>query len=190
MPPLFAIVRSKDAPVAIRSSALSLLGDCVDTYPLAVLPYLEDLGEGMLDLIQLEGVFVTPEQIQKTKEQVAREEKEKEEAEKKKKKFDDDEEMFQAPANPSLDSDPTSTNAKLPPLRRAAIHFFALMIRSTIRDAYDQVIGFSAPTGLIQRARNTLGYVASADEDMMVRIMARETVELMDQMQRALLGVD
>ena len=45
------------------------------------------------------------------------------------------------------------------------------------------------PPGLMERTRTTLGYVAAADADNVVRVMAREAVEGLDQLVEAILGV-
>ena len=90
----------------------------------------------------------------------------------------------------TMDSHPTLVNSKIPPLRRAALHFLVLLIRACISRVY-----YMGPTGMlipgvyITRARTTLGYVASTDEDAVVRIMAREAREELGQLSNALLGV-
>lgn len=91
----------------------------------------------------------------------------------------------------TMDSQPTSKNSKFPPLRRAALHFLALLIRAnTTRlynsgDARENVF----PTHLVRRVKTTLGYVAATDEDAVVRVMAREALEGLDQMAEATLGI-
>jgi len=54
VPPLLAIVRNADIPTVLRTSSISLLADCVDTWPLALLPYTQDLCFGFIDLLQVE----------------------------------------------------------------------------------------------------------------------------------------
>ena len=48
-------------------------------------------------------------------------------------------------------------------------------------------IGLGFPTQLIRRTKTVLGYVATTDEDDIVRVMARECVEAMEEMARAVL---
>ncbi|KAI5893359.1 ARM repeat-containing protein [Schizophyllum commune H4-8] len=164
VPVLFSMVRSAYLPTTLRTSALSLLGDCVHTYALAMLPYVPDLTSALLDLLQVEGVVgdTVPEKAgkelpAKTEQQLAEGRKKPEHARRPK------------PA-PSMDSLPTSTNSKFPPLRRAALHFLALLIRTTTQ----------------HRAKITLGYIASTDQDGIVRVMAREAVEELGELERAL----
>jgi len=54
VPPLLAIVQNADIPTVLRTSSISLLADCVDTWPLALLPYSQDLCFGFIDLLQVE----------------------------------------------------------------------------------------------------------------------------------------
>lgn len=90
----------------------------------------------------------------------------------------------------TMDSHPTLVNSKFPPLRRAALHFLAILIRACIsRVYYMGSTGMLIPDVYIARARTTLGYVASTDEDAVVKIMAREAREELGQLSNALLGV-
>ncbi|KAF8890687.1 armadillo-type protein [Infundibulicybe gibba] len=57
VPTLFKIVGSRHVPTTLRTSSLSLLGECVRTHPIALLPYIPDLTEAMIDLLQLESVW-------------------------------------------------------------------------------------------------------------------------------------
>ena len=59
MPPLFAVVRSQHLTTALRTSALSLLGNCADTSDLALSPCAIDLTDAVLHLLQLESVRET-----------------------------------------------------------------------------------------------------------------------------------
>jgi hypothetical protein len=87
------------------------------------------------------------------------------------------------------DSEATSTDSKLPQLRRAALHFIAISVRGLIARVHD---GHELPREIqkvtIGRAASTLSYVALVDEDAIVRLMARETRELLDDLGRAFLG--
>lgn len=94
------------------------------------------------------------------------------------------------PERISMDSESTSTNSKFPPLRRAALHFFSLLIRETTKQIYESSFGGEIfPDVFVKRARNTLSYLAATDEDNIVRVMAREAGEGLDQVVRAILGV-
>ncbi|KAL1747481.1 hypothetical protein HDZ31DRAFT_31894 [Schizophyllum fasciatum] len=160
IPVLFKVVRSAHVPTTLRTSALSLLGDCVQTYSLAVLPYLQDLTSALLDLLQVESVAeINPPP---SKELPA----------------SNPAADPAAKSAPSMDSQPTSTHSKFPPLRRAALHFLALLVRATKQH-----------DGLIRRAKITLGYLSSTDQDNIVRVMARETGEELSELQRAIAGL-
>ncbi|KAF7352810.1 RTP1-C1 domain-containing protein [Mycena venus] len=87
----------------------------------------------------------------------------------------------------SEDSNPTSGNSKLPSFRRAALHFLGLLIRETTRQIYDS----SQPElsgRVFKRIRTTLSYISSTDGDMVVRIMAREGVEALSELEEAMMG--
>lgn len=93
-------------------------------------------------------------------------------------------------ASVSMDSDPTSTNSKFPPLRRAALHFLTLLYRETISQIYDYSLGKSLFTHTsINRAKVTLSYIAATDGDAVVRVMAGEASTLLGQLQREIAGL-
>lgn len=178
VPPLFSVVRNANVPLALRTSCLSLLADCVDTYPLAMLPYMEDLSQAMVDLLQVEHV-PSQEPTRKT-EAAAQGEKAGMETEPHKDN------------RPTLGADPTSKDSKIPPLRRAAIHFLSLLIRATTKLVYEESTINPAgiyDRGSFRRLSVTLGYISSTDEDNLVRIMARETKENLQELQKAALGL-
>lgn len=168
VPPLSATVRASHFPTTMRTSALSLLAQCAKTNSLALLPYTPDLAAAMIDLLQLESVSAQAAPR-------AGEEK-------------DPQENQAAPR--TMDSEPTSTNTKLPPLRRAALHFLSLLIRACTTQIYESTGGHHSvlPASFVKRAKNTLGYVAATDEDAVVRVMARETNEGLEQLANALMG--
>lgn len=88
------------------------------------------------------------------------------------------------------DTEPISKNTKLPLLRRAAIHLLSQFIRETTREAMESSSRHTVLTSSdVERAKSTLGYVASTDEDTIVRVMARETGELLRDMEKARLGL-
>ncbi|KAF8812411.1 hypothetical protein BYT27DRAFT_6419485 [Phlegmacium glaucopus] len=182
VPRLFAIVRSSDIPTALRTSSLSLLSTCINTFPLAVLPYVEDLSSAMIDLLQIESVPLAHDHKAKTKAPINLTGKDSEPSE--------DSEPIVEPQ--TMDSNPTSKNPKFPPLRRAAIHFLSLLIQVATRQLYDQLgtdLPVIFPRVLFDRLRVTLGYVSSSDADNVVRLMARDATEGLKQLQRATLGI-
>ena len=94
------------------------------------------------------------------------------------------------PQPPMMDTHPNEANSKFPPLRRAAIHFLTLLIRACTARVYDMgPAGMLVPDAYIPRVRMTLGYVASVDEDAVVRVMAREAREVLEQLSNALVGL-
>lgn len=126
-----------------------------------MLSYVVDLAEAMIDLLQIES---TPSPVPQGN-----------------------------PANdeaPTQEFEPTSNNSKLPPLRQAALHLLSLAFRETTKAIYDSSFGESIfSNSLMRRAKTTLSYVASTDEDVVVRVMAREAGETLDQMQQAIVGI-
>lgn len=179
VPRLFAIARSSDIPTTLRTSSLSLLSTCVNTFPLAMFPYVEDLSSAMIDLLQIESVPLAHDHKPKTKTPTNLTGKDSEESE-------------QTDEPQTIDSNPTSKNPKLPPLRRAAIHFLSLMIQATTRRLYDQLeteVSVIFPRALFDRLRVTLGYISSTDADNVVRLMAREAAEGLKVLQQAILEI-
>ncbi|KAF8231899.1 hypothetical protein L208DRAFT_1361765 [Tricholoma matsutake] len=164
VPPLLRTLRSQNVPTVLRMSSISLLAECVKTDTLSMLPYLSDLGNTIVDLLQLETVSTNPRSSEKG-----------------------DDTADQAP---TMDSNPTSTNSKFPPFRRAAVHFLSLLFRETTKQIYESSFGGSVlPDGFIRIAKTTLSYVASTDQDTLVRVMAREAGEGLQKMQQAMIGL-
>ncbi|KJA30045.1 hypothetical protein HYPSUDRAFT_125960 [Hypholoma sublateritium FD-334 SS-4] len=178
VPPLFATARRSNIPTALRTSSLSLLAECVDTYPLAMLPYVEDLSQAMIDLLQIENIPL-PQRKPESKEDPSTGGTIEQNATAKQ-------------STPTLDSDPTLKNSKFPPLRRAAIHFLSLLIKAAMKLVYDGAdinLAKIFPRVFVRRMSVTLGYVSSTDEDNMVRVMARETKESLEELQAAAFGL-
>ncbi|KAF5321604.1 hypothetical protein D9619_000281 [Psilocybe cf. subviscida] len=196
VPPLFSMVRQRNVPTALRTSALSLLATCVDIYALAMLPYVVDLLRAMVDLLRTEGVTAQPEDVRR---QMAANASANTGPSDESKDKDPDagtnmdsegEDKPQAP--PSLDIDPTSKNAKFPPLRRAALHFLSMLVRSATALVYDgttRLSGDMFPRDLVRSISVTLGYIAATDEDSVVQVMARETKKNMEELQQAVFGL-
>ncbi|KAF5369873.1 hypothetical protein D9758_001077 [Tetrapyrgos nigripes] len=175
VPPLLTVVRSRHAPTTLRTSSLSLLADCQKTQSLSLLPYFIDLSEGMNDLLQVEMVTFHPGSEKKTENKG---EKVEEKA------------LTRESAPQTMDRNPTSTNSKFPPLRRAALHFLSLLLQGTTEQIYESSFGTNLfPSELLQRLKITLSYISGTDEDMLVRVMARETLEQLAQLEQAVIGL-
>ncbi|KAJ8522977.1 hypothetical protein ONZ45_g477 [Pleurotus djamor] len=175
VPPIFNVVRSRHIPTALRTSSLSLLATCESTYSLALIPYAMDLADAMLDLIQVESASNAPAQRSRNKDKDTKEV---------------NSDSSTKPSPDVMDDQPTTTNSKLPPLRRAAIHLLSMLTRSAIKQLYTESSqGQPFPPRLIQRAKTTLSYVAFTDEDMRVRVMAREAGEYFEQLEQAAIGL-
>lgn len=166
VPRLISVFRSSYAPTVLRTSAVSLLTQCVKTSTVSVLGYVDDLAGGMIDLFQVEMVRSPPKDGDRGK----REAEEHEGVE-------------------ALDSKPTAIDPKLPPLRRAALHFWTTLLLQLTHATYDGTMVERLPATLLRRAKVTLGYIASTDEDGIVRVMAREANEAIDQLNKATLGI-
>ncbi|OJT09025.1 hypothetical protein TRAPUB_50 [Trametes pubescens] len=163
IPPLFQVVRASHFPTVLRASAISLLAQCVNTNALAVLPYTVEFADAMIDLLQVESVPATQRKPTRS----------------------EPEPDVKAPHAAS------SVNAKFPPLRRAALHFLALLTQACTRHVFEtgSAERLLLPPGLFRRAKTTLGYVAATDADDVVRVMARETVDALDQLAEAIVGL-
>ncbi|TBU43355.1 hypothetical protein BD309DRAFT_960924 [Dichomitus squalens] len=190
VPALFQVVRTTQFPTVLRTSAISLLAQCIKTNALAVLPYIVDLADAMVDLLQIESAAAAPHKPSLRPKRSADTKSEREEAHA---DADADQEGQHdtPPAPPTMDTQPTSTNTKFPPLRRAALHFLSLLIQACTSRVYEtgDAEGLMLPPGAMKRARTTLGYVAATDADDVVRVMARETTEGLDQLAEALIGL-
>ncbi|KAI0036174.1 hypothetical protein K488DRAFT_41568 [Vararia minispora EC-137] len=163
VPPLFAIVRTSHLPTTLRTSALSLLGQCADTSDLALLPYIADLTDAMVHLLQIETVRIGN---------------------------DIAEDSIGPDDVPTMNNAPTATNPKFPPFRRASLHFLALLVRAYTRRAYEDpkatVFLGEFPT---ERIATTLRYIAGTDADNITRVMARELIEALHDADRAQVGL-
>ncbi len=201
VPPLFKLVRTQEIPTILRTSALSLLAECINTYSLAVLPYIEDLAGAMIDLLQIESTPIQ-QQSREAKDKQAtpdtqhrdnenNEEKKAGESSPKGTKASEVTEEETAKSPLTMDEAPTSNNSKFPPLRRAALHLLGLLIKEATRHVYESTSPGSVflPQQLVSKATATLGYIASTDEDGVVRVMAREVREQLSDLQRAKLGL-
>ncbi|KAJ1308574.1 hypothetical protein OPQ81_004273 [Rhizoctonia solani] len=168
VPPLFRVIRAHTLPTVLRSSALSILSQCVETYPVSVISWTDDILSGMLDILQLESVQTVPLSRK------AREEMRNQEATK---------------LDSAVDSRPQKIDSKLPPLRRSALHCFALIIRSMVEGVYEGTR--PARLGSLRgKAVTVLDYLRITDSDPVVRTQAAETLSLVKQLGRAELGLE
>ncbi|KAG8218849.1 hypothetical protein J3R82DRAFT_4528 [Butyriboletus roseoflavus] len=156
VPRLISVFCSSYAPTVLRTSAVSLLTQCVKTSTVSVLRYINDLATSMIDFLQVD--------------------------------------MFPSDGDGGTRKaeEPGATEAldsKLPPLRRAALHFWTSLLHQLTHATYDGTVMERLPATLLRRAKVTLGYIASTDEDGIVRVMAREANEAIDQLNKATLGI-
>ncbi|KAG1820217.1 uncharacterized protein BJ212DRAFT_1338684 [Suillus subaureus] len=213
LPPLLSLLREPRAPVILRTSAISLLSECINTYARVVECYTEEIAEGMLDLVLVEMTVATPIPRPKAKVNEKRMETDTEVSTEQAKREP-------APTSRSqperlldpLDISPLSPSSKVPALRRAALHFLALLMRVLTQEAYERgggswsgvrikgiyggQIGTYAsydgeplPREFMRRARTVLEYIAAVDEDTVVRVMAREVGEGLEGLEKALVGL-
>lgn len=174
IPHLFALVRGSNLPTTLRTSSLSLLATIADTADLALLPYTHDLANAMLDLLQIEGTHVSTEaQVQQQQQQSSTDVN------------------TNSPA--SMDSQPTATDTKFTPFRRASLHFLGMLVRAYTQRAYGSsdsgANGSNVDDFPVRRTTTTLNYVAATDADAVVRVMAREVVDAVHTLERALVGL-
>lgn len=170
-----------------------------ETSALALFPYAADLFGGMVDLLQLESVPTTSPPPRKKSAETSEQNPDDQESGKGPGNVKEENSYvgegqdrgtasISQPPHPTMDTHPTVANSKFPPLRRAALHFLTLLIRECISRVYDiGSTGMLIPNTYITRARTTLGYIASTDEDAVVRVMAREVREILRQLSNALI---
>lgn len=209
VPPLLTILRSSHLPTTLRTSALSILAQCVTTNPLALNTYTPRLADSCVELIQLESVAAKLAHAKSNKDESSPTKPssaaDKADGEQK----DDPTKRVRVPD--LMDSNPTTKNTKAAPLRRTALHFLSQLLRAHIASLYDsrstttvvptvtlniegsQITGAAIreemiPASLLKRAGVVLGYVAATDEDGVARVMAREASELVEQYKEACLG--
>lgn len=171
VPRLILVFRARQAPVVLRASAVSLLTQCIKTNFVGVAGYTGELSAAMIDLLQIEMVVPskssTGDNVKESKERI------------------------EVPRPDSdVDSTPTSIDPKLPSLRRSALHFLTLLIRTVTQGTYDESAVELPSMSFLKRAKTTLGYISSADEDGITRAMAREAGESINQLMKAVLGFE
>jgi hypothetical protein len=167
VPPLLHMFRSHHIPTILRTSALSLLSQCISASSLALLPYTVDLREAIVDLLQVESwpTIHNPQQSESTSGEDPQ-------------------------SKATLASQLISTNSKSAPFRRAALHLLTLLLRASTTSVYNSGHqGHQFSRSQARRMKTTLGYIASTDQDNVVRVMAQEALEGIDQLTEAIIGL-
>ena len=148
-PQLLQLFRARHVPTNLRSSALSILAACVEASPIALLPWTEELISGMIDVLRIESVPFTSTAIGERHSRLSRIESEA---------------PAPAPApapsaavlateDESMGANALNSNAnrhrmevlipaltispKAPTLRRSALHFLSLLLRTFVLQLYD-----------------------------------------------------
>lgn len=170
--PLFNLVGERDAPVLIRISAISLLAHCVTINPNSVAPYRVDLVNSMLDLLQIESLHAQRQSLEGTA------------------------------ASDETDKFPQTTDSKVAEFRRAALHLLELLIKDAVSSYQFKEEQLYRPTSMpltitksttrrvphdadalgqetFTKIDAVLGYISATDVDAVVRLMAKESLEMM-----------
>lgn len=202
-------------PTVLRSSALSLLSTAVESSHLALLPWMDEMVSGCLDLIQLESVSGGKSLSEQPQEEEMKTTTLREKLNPKIQLVDDEEveEKNPEPEKPRIvDAEPTKANdSKHPALRRAAVYLLGLVVAALIEAAMEEpqqetefkmrlpgqtnISADIRPSGqkqqvdagainprTIDRAINILRYVASVDDDDVVRGQSAEVVALLERL--------
>lgn len=202
LPPLLGALRDAKQPTTLRSSVLSLLGTCVEAFPLALcgrhgsraFSWSQDMAEAALDLLQVEGGKKSTVPAALASE-------------------DDDDDDDGAARRRRLNwapgaDDASSTDTSFPQLRRGAVLLLCLLVRGArhqLEDYGDEAAGqvepelksLRLPSGaslpalgrvrspssppallfpatLTKRTSMLAGWLHSADEDAVVRHQAQD----------------
>ncbi|EIN10764.1 hypothetical protein PUNSTDRAFT_112574 [Punctularia strigosozonata HHB-11173 SS5] len=165
VPTLLHVAKTPQVPTALRTSSLSLLSQCAQTSAIIVVTHLSGVLGMVIDVLQTEAVSANLSSDSKhapsTKSGVA--------------------------ITEAMDLEPTSGLSKLPPLRRAAVHLCHVVLRASLVHGDDSLVTM-LDLSTVRRLRITLTYTASTDEDAVVRMMANEALDAINQFQRSLLG--
>lgn len=175
VPRLIAVFRANQAPAVLRASAISLLTECIKTSFVALTWYTDELSVAMIDLLQVE--MVSTSRTSSTHDGPKSEMNKSEDSGKK------------LTLDAEIDATPSSVDPKIPSLRRSALHFLTLLIQTLTQAVYDGSTVKLPSAPFLRRAKTTLGYISSVDEDGIARVMAREAGEGIDQLMEAVLGV-
>lgn len=184
VPPLVRTFRAAHFPATLRASALATLAQCVDTSPLSMLSWSDDLTSGIIDLLQLESVsylppITNPVPIHSVIDPP--------EAESPDMGTRGDRRLKEEDSIP-----PLAISAKIPTLRRAALHFISLLLRAAVTRTYaSSGTAFeSFDAANLERLSTVVGYVWATDQDGIARAQAEECVTLINQLGRAKIGLD
>jgi hypothetical protein len=146
--------------------------------------YSHEIGEAMLDLLQLETV-------------ASAEKRDGEPAAQDGQRLQDatlsyitSRQIVQA-GDIEMDLDPLQKDGRLSPLRRSAIHLLTVLVKVLLHQVYEH--GASGVRGNLfsaQRGLTTLRYIATTDADTTVRVLAAEGADLLVQLRRAMVSAD
>ncbi|GAA5879963.1 hypothetical protein JCM16303_004416 [Sporobolomyces ruberrimus] len=168
LPPLLGTLRQGNLPVPLRASAITVLATMVETSPVAMMPVVGELGEAMRQLLEIETVSYRASigAAGKKAEEILGRGEEKKAGKAKEtgrtgpvlieevdgRDTSDDEEDFPSFALPTAPkpnsalanrpkelSDPTTTQSRHPSLRRAALLFLSLLLRTQIKQRFDLI---------------------------------------------------
>lgn len=189
VPALLHVLRTSTLPVPLRASSLTLLATAVETAPVAVLPYSDSLVEACLSLLSLESRPLQP-RLRQAPADVG--------------EHDSDEEVEDAPQldragkpkRPEETPNPIAIDSRHPSLRRAAILFLGLLLRTASSlastdatrqertyDSHNPLAHFSLGGQSVQASTTSmlvsgdqkrrvgvlLRYLSGTDEDSLVR---------------------
>ncbi|KAG6337346.1 hypothetical protein ID866_1719 [Astraeus odoratus] len=172
VPRLIAVFRASQAPTVLRASAVSLLTECIKTSFVALTWYTNELSAAMIDLLQVEMVSVPKIPLIHDS------------------KLEERKDVDKKPTlDAEIDSNITAVDPKLPPLRRSALHFLTLLVKALTQAVNDGSMAELPSAPFLRRAKATLGYMSSMDDDATTRVMAREADEGINQLMKATLGL-
>ncbi|GAA5901723.1 hypothetical protein JCM5296_005389 [Sporobolomyces johnsonii] len=155
IPPLLVVLRASSLPVPLRASAITILASAVETAPTAMLPHVDLLTDACVTLLSIESVAVTP-RTTRAATPTSSSGKDKDKANNKAPaknpvlieeitSSSSEEEEESEPDEPAVDRagrpeelpSPLTTSSKHPALRRAAVVFLGLLLRTAIRARYE-----------------------------------------------------
>lgn len=146
--------------------------------------YSHEIGEAMLDLLQLEAVASVEKRDEEPAAQHGHHMQDATLS------YIKSRQIVQA-GDIEMDLDPLQKDAKLSPLRRSAIHLLTVLVKVLLHQACES--GASGVRGNLfstQRGLTTLRYIATTDADTTVRVLAVEGADLLVQLRRAMLSTD
>ncbi|GAA5877890.1 hypothetical protein JCM1840_002938 [Sporobolomyces johnsonii] len=155
IPPLLVVLRSSSLPVPLRASAITILASAVETAPTAMLPHVDLLADACVTLLSIESVAVAP-RTTRAATPTSSSGKDKDKANNKasaknpvlieeitssssssESESEPDEPVVDRAGRPEELPSPLTTSSKHPALRRAAVVFLGLLLRTAIRARYE-----------------------------------------------------